>query len=379
MANQPDTHEFAPVYQLETTDEVLGGAGGVANAPHLAVASRTLWLRRELLALQLSNWNSAPFDLSPTWTHETLLEDGCAITNVPNVTMHVVCGSLINAGLFAGPLVAYSLDGIAWKACAIDTSLAGGRLFGVDAQGATIVACGTASGGKWQVQRSLDNGDTWTLEQSNIGDAANDIALAPSGVWAIAQENGLISAIPAVGEAPNDIYPGVGSDTRPWLAIAYAASKFVAVGAGRIASFPEAGITDGSLIDCYLLPSGNTLDGIVYGDGTWFATGSTTAYAYSSTDLVTWTETFIGHGLRSPVYVPQLSAFVALHDDGKHLAILTRGNGEETWAKRLVPTLEFSNADTYPPDLRVLTRSPHTSALVAVGRTTLRSLQLGAV
>lgn len=385
MATQPDVHDFPDVYQLEVTDEVLGGLGGTDNEPLHQLASRDLWLRREILALQLSNWTSAPLDLAPGWADDVTLEDACALV-VSGAHVSFACGTKIDTGtgLFAGPLIVVTQDGGAtWTTRSPDTSIPNGRLSGIAAHGTTVVACGTGDVGKWQVQRSTDYGDTWTLEASSTGDAANDIALAPSGIWAIAQENGLISAIPAVGELPNDIYPGEPLDLRAWNAITFDNSRFVAVGAGRIAWFTEAHISvapeEG--IACYVLPSGNTLDGIAYGNGTWLATGSLTAYAYHSTDLVTWTETFVGHGLASPIYVPQMDAFVCINTTDAHqLAILTRGGGETTFAKRAVPTLDWSGVGAPPPNLRALTRNPRTSAFVAVGNTvTMRSLQLGAV
>ena len=46
MANQPETSTYeAGVYQLETTDPVQGGVGGVSNTPLLQLASRTKWLK----------------------------------------------------------------------------------------------------------------------------------------------------------------------------------------------------------------------------------------------------------------------------------------------------------------------------------------------
>jgi hypothetical protein len=40
------------VYQLETTDPVQGGADGVDNLPHIALANRTKWLKAGLKAVQ---------------------------------------------------------------------------------------------------------------------------------------------------------------------------------------------------------------------------------------------------------------------------------------------------------------------------------------
>lgn len=46
MANLPETSTYdSGVYQLETTDPVLGGAGGKANAPGINLANRTKYLK----------------------------------------------------------------------------------------------------------------------------------------------------------------------------------------------------------------------------------------------------------------------------------------------------------------------------------------------
>ncbi len=59
MANLPETSVWpSGIYQIETTDPVLGGApnestgGGMTNIPHVQLARRTLWLRDYALALQ---------------------------------------------------------------------------------------------------------------------------------------------------------------------------------------------------------------------------------------------------------------------------------------------------------------------------------------
>ncbi|MFM0165652.1 hypothetical protein PQR39_35120 [Paraburkholderia sediminicola] len=49
MANQPEVTNYdAGVYQLQTTDPVQGGLGGVSNAPLLNLANRTNWLYTNL-------------------------------------------------------------------------------------------------------------------------------------------------------------------------------------------------------------------------------------------------------------------------------------------------------------------------------------------
>lgn len=72
MANQPEVDTYdAGVYQLETTDPVLGGVGGVANAPLLNLANRTGWLKNTIGSIlstiaSLAPINSAGLTGTPT-------------------------------------------------------------------------------------------------------------------------------------------------------------------------------------------------------------------------------------------------------------------------------------------------------------------------
>ena len=47
------------VYQLETTDPVQGGADGVDNLPHKALANRTLWLKAQVALKALVGGSAA--------------------------------------------------------------------------------------------------------------------------------------------------------------------------------------------------------------------------------------------------------------------------------------------------------------------------------
>lgn len=72
MANQPETAVYdAGVYQLEVTDPVQGGVGGVSNAPLLSLAKRTAYLKAHVDALEtasagLATTNSPTFTGTPT-------------------------------------------------------------------------------------------------------------------------------------------------------------------------------------------------------------------------------------------------------------------------------------------------------------------------
>lgn len=54
MANLPELNEFTTgVYQIETSDPVLGGVDGITNVPLKALANRTKWLKDQVDALNL--------------------------------------------------------------------------------------------------------------------------------------------------------------------------------------------------------------------------------------------------------------------------------------------------------------------------------------
>ena len=48
MATQPETNRWDPIYELQTTDPVLGGRGGLSNRPLLELANRTVNLDARL-------------------------------------------------------------------------------------------------------------------------------------------------------------------------------------------------------------------------------------------------------------------------------------------------------------------------------------------
>lgn len=68
MANLPESATYdAGVYQLETTDPVLGGESGVSNTPLKNLANRTKYLKQHVDALEAAASGNAPVD-SPTFT-----------------------------------------------------------------------------------------------------------------------------------------------------------------------------------------------------------------------------------------------------------------------------------------------------------------------
>lgn len=55
MATLPEIEQYDPgVYQIETTDPVVGGVDGIANLAAKALANRTRWLRAQIDALAAS-------------------------------------------------------------------------------------------------------------------------------------------------------------------------------------------------------------------------------------------------------------------------------------------------------------------------------------
>lgn len=61
MANVPETPSFdAGIYQIETTDPVLGRVNGIANAQAKGLANRTAFLKQ-----QIDQLNSGQF--APSW------------------------------------------------------------------------------------------------------------------------------------------------------------------------------------------------------------------------------------------------------------------------------------------------------------------------
>jgi hypothetical protein len=76
MANQPETATYdSGVYQLELTDPVQGGVGGLSNVPLLNLANRTAWLYAQIAVLAAEIAVLAPIN-SPNFT---------GVPTVPNV------------------------------------------------------------------------------------------------------------------------------------------------------------------------------------------------------------------------------------------------------------------------------------------------------
>ena len=58
MANLKETAQWEEgIYQLETSDPVLGGENGIDNKPARQLANRTVWLKQELETVQQAQGN----------------------------------------------------------------------------------------------------------------------------------------------------------------------------------------------------------------------------------------------------------------------------------------------------------------------------------
>lgn len=69
MANLPESSTFdAGVYQLETTDPVIGGPSGISNTPLKNLANRTLWLKNAIASLTTAIADTYAPKASPAFT-----------------------------------------------------------------------------------------------------------------------------------------------------------------------------------------------------------------------------------------------------------------------------------------------------------------------
>lgn len=84
MANLPESSNFdAGVYQLETTDPVVGGANGVSNTPLKNLANRTKYLKDHIDAIEAAYAPKASpaFTGTPTAPNLTIRQTGVSRTD----------------------------------------------------------------------------------------------------------------------------------------------------------------------------------------------------------------------------------------------------------------------------------------------------------
>ena len=101
MADLTETPTFdAGVYQLETTDPVQGGPGGVDNRQAQALANRTAWLKGQVDALVAAGATWAPIN-SPTFTGQPSAPTPAANNNSTRIATTAFVTAAITAGAFA--------------------------------------------------------------------------------------------------------------------------------------------------------------------------------------------------------------------------------------------------------------------------------------
>lgn len=101
MANLTETPAFDEgVYQLEVTDPVQGGPGGVDNRQAQALANRTAWLKSQVDALNLAGAGWAPIN-SPAFTGAPTAPTPSAGTNNTRIATAAFVTAAITAGDFA--------------------------------------------------------------------------------------------------------------------------------------------------------------------------------------------------------------------------------------------------------------------------------------
>lgn len=133
MANLPETPDYpAGVYQLETSDPVLGGPGGIANRQAEQLANRTAWLKAKIdafldgtvavlkatklatartLSFSGAASGSAPFDGSADANIVlTLADSGAVAGTYPKVTVNAK--GVVTAG---APLVPTDIPNLDWS------------------------------------------------------------------------------------------------------------------------------------------------------------------------------------------------------------------------------------------------------------------------
>lgn len=160
MANLPETPDYtAGIYQLETSDPVLGGAGGIANRQAEQLANRTSWLKAKVdafidgtvavfkatklatartLSISGAGSGSASFDGSANANIVlTLVDSGAVAGTYPKVTINAK--GIVTAGAV---LAAADIPSLAWSKITSGkpTTLGGYGITDAQPQDATLTA-----------------------------------------------------------------------------------------------------------------------------------------------------------------------------------------------------------------------------------------------
>jgi hypothetical protein len=101
MTNLTETATYeAGVYQLETTDPVQGGAGGVDNVQAQQLANRTAWLKAQVDALNTAGGTWAPIN-SPGFTGQPTAPTAPAGNNSTRLSTTAFVAAAITAASWA--------------------------------------------------------------------------------------------------------------------------------------------------------------------------------------------------------------------------------------------------------------------------------------
>ena len=201
MANLPETPDYpAGIYQLETSDPVLGGAGGIANRQGEQLANRTAWLKAKVdafidgtvavlkatklatartLSVSGAASGSASFDGSANANIAlTLADSGAVAGTYPKVTINAK--GLVTAG---AALVAADIPNLDWSKInsGKPTTLAGYGITDALAAGGTAVAAA-----KLATARTLSLSGAASGSASFDGSANANIALTLADSGAVA-------------------------------------------------------------------------------------------------------------------------------------------------------------------------------------------------
>jgi len=102
MANLPESATYdAGVYQIETTDAVVGGAGGKSNAAAINLANRTTWLKAQvdaLLAAGLAESGAVAYFAKASAPTGWLKANGAAVSRTTYAALFAAIGTAFGVG-----------------------------------------------------------------------------------------------------------------------------------------------------------------------------------------------------------------------------------------------------------------------------------------
>ena len=171
MANLNEADNFdAGVYQLETTDPVMGGPGGVSNSQAQALANRTRWLKNKLDALVITPTTPPQFDNDTSLaTTGFVKRQGMESSGVTLVT---ATGALTAAHV-GGTVVANAAGAITQSLPAANSVPAGARIefMNINSGTMTLQRSGTdiiQVSGAFGNTHNLGTGDTATMVSNGV-------------------------------------------------------------------------------------------------------------------------------------------------------------------------------------------------------------------